>query len=138
LAKPTPFYISVFVGTILFSLALAFSGHAVQLTTASGRALASLVGAGIIGTVMGRWLTINSLRLIGSNLTGPLLRINIVVAVILGVTLMDEPMTVVMALSVTFIIIGMVLIGTEGGDTRGPDSTINKGDRMKGIARATA
>jgi drug/metabolite transporter (DMT)-like permease len=49
------FYISIFLGTIVFSLALAFSGKAEQLTTASWYALASLVGSGITGFVIGRW-----------------------------------------------------------------------------------
>jgi drug/metabolite transporter (DMT)-like permease len=130
------FYIGVFVGTVLFSLALAFAGHAVQLTTISGQALASLIGAGIVGTGIGRWLTINSVRLIGANLTGPLLRMSVVVAVILGVTLMDEPLTLGITLSVILIFTGVVLISIEGGDTRAPDSTISKGDRMKGIVSA--
>jgi drug/metabolite transporter (DMT)-like permease len=131
-----PFYISIFVGMIIFSLALAFSGDGGQLTTASVKALASLVGAGIIGMSMGRWLTFNSLRLIGSNITSPVSRISAVVAVTLGITVMNEPVTVGVILSVAFIVTGVVLISTEGGSTRGPDITKARGDMTKGIASA--
>jgi cytosine/uracil/thiamine/allantoin permease len=66
------FYISIFIGTTIFSLALALSGDAGQLTTASGYAIAAFTGSGIIGVVMGRWLSFTSLRLIGANITNPL------------------------------------------------------------------
>jgi drug/metabolite transporter (DMT)-like permease len=95
---------------IIFSLALAFSGDGGQLTTASVKALASLVGAGIIGMSMGRWLTFNSLRLIGSNITSPVSRISAVVAVTLGITVMNEPVTVGVILSVAFIVTGVALL----------------------------
>jgi drug/metabolite transporter (DMT)-like permease len=130
------FYISVFVGMIISSLALAFSGDMVLLTTLSGRAWASLVGAGILGVVMGRWLLYGSLRLIGANLASPLLNTSTVVAVILGVALMGESVTLGKISGIVLIVIGVVLISTEGGHTGELSRSITGRDMVKGIAFA--
>jgi drug/metabolite transporter (DMT)-like permease len=132
------FYISVFVGMIIFSLALAFSGDAGQLTTASGKALAFLVGASIIGGVMGRWLSFNGLKLIGANLSSPFKNTSTVVSVILGITLMGESVTLGKALGIGLIVIGAVLISSEGGDTAQLSRPITGRDMVKGIASATS
>jgi drug/metabolite transporter (DMT)-like permease len=132
------FYISVFVGMMIFSLALAFSGGGGQLTTASGKALASLAGASVIGGVMGRWLSFNSLRLIGANLTSPFRNTSTVVAVIIGVTLMGESITLGKALGIGLIVVGAVLISSEAGDTGALSRHITRRVMVKGIASATS
>ena len=130
------FYISIFIGMIIFSLALAFSGDAGQLTTSPGYAIAALIGSGIIGPVMGRWLAFNSLRLIGANLTSPFRNTSTVVSVILGVTFMGESFTLGIALGVALIVIGAVLISTEGGGAGRLSKPITRRDMTNGIACA--
>jgi drug/metabolite transporter (DMT)-like permease len=127
------YFITISIGTIIFTLAIMVSGDAEQIMTVSGTALAAVIGSGIIGLVIGRWLAINSLRIVGSNLTSPLGRMSTVVAVILGVTIMDEPITLGMSLSLILIIVGMILISTEGGSILGPDSIITKREMIIGI-----
>jgi drug/metabolite transporter (DMT)-like permease len=130
------FYISHFIGIIIFSLALAFSGDAGQLTTLSGKALASLVGAGILGGVMARWLLFFSLRIIGANLASPLLNTSIIVAVIMGVMLMGDSVTSGKISGIVLIVIGVMLISTEGGDSQALSKSITRRDMIKGIASA--
>jgi drug/metabolite transporter (DMT)-like permease len=130
------FYISHFIGIIIFSLALAFSGDAGQLTTLSGKALASLVGAGILGGVMARWLLFFSLRIIGANLASPLLNTSIIVAVIMGVMLMGDSVTSGKISGIVLIVIGVMLISTEGGDSQALSKSITRRDMIKGIVSA--
>jgi drug/metabolite transporter (DMT)-like permease len=130
------YYISIFIGTIIFSLALVFSGEAGQLKTVSIHALVYLIGAGIVGAVIGRRLSYSSLKLVGATLTSPLLNISTVVAVIIGITLMGELLTLGKALGILLIVIGAVLISTEGGDIKGYSKNISRNDLLKGIACA--
>lgn len=131
---PTSVFVSIILGTIVFSLMLGLSGNASQLTTASWQAMAALAGAGIVVFVLGRWLNYYSLKLIGANRGSPLLNSSTLVAVTLGITLMDEPFTLGLALGVCFIVTGVVLISIEKSDTSTPDSPTTKGDLLKGVA----
>jgi drug/metabolite transporter (DMT)-like permease len=130
------FYISIFIGTIIFSLALGLSGDAGQLKTASGYAIAAFTGSGIIGLLMGRWLTFTSLRLIGANITNPLKNTSTVVSVILGITLMGESVTLGKALGIALIVIGALLVSTELGGTGGLTGPISRKHMVNGIACA--
>jgi drug/metabolite transporter (DMT)-like permease len=130
----TPVFVSTFFGTIVFSLVLLLSGKAKQLTLASPQAIAALAGAGIIIFILGTWLHYYSLKLIGANRGGPLLSASTLVAVILGVTLMNEPFTWFLALGSCFIVIGIALVSSESGGESIPGSAITKRDMVKGVA----
>jgi drug/metabolite transporter (DMT)-like permease len=127
-------FISILFGAVVFSLAFAISGNTSQLNTASPQAIAVLAGAGIIHFILGRWLLYYSLKLIGANRGGPLLSSSTLVAVILGITIMDEPFTWGLAIGVVFIIIGVVLVSSESSGNRISDSAPVKGNMVKGVA----
>jgi drug/metabolite transporter (DMT)-like permease len=130
----TPVFTSTFFGTVIFSLVLLLSGNAQQLKMASPQAIAALAGAGIVVFVLGTRLHYYSLKLIGANRGGPLLSSSTLVAVILGITLMNEPFTWFLALGSCFIVVGIVLVSSESGGESIPGSATTKRDIVKGVA----
>jgi drug/metabolite transporter (DMT)-like permease len=130
----TSVFISIFFGTVIFSLVLVVSGKAHQLTTASWQAIAALVGAGIIVFILGRWLNYQSLKLIGANRGGPLLSASAIVSVIFGIAFMNETVTWGLCLGVGFIVVGVVLVSSESGSTGVSDIVTTKGNMIKGVA----
>lgn len=134
----TSVFFSIFFGTVIFLLTLVLSGDVGQLTAASWQAVAALAGAGVIHFILGRWLHYYSLQLIGANRGGPLLSSSTLVAVILGIMIMDEPFTWGLALGVAFIVIGVTLVSTESGSDSASDIVTTKGDMIKGVATGLA
>jgi drug/metabolite transporter (DMT)-like permease len=130
----TSVFISIIFGAVVFSLVLVISGNTGQLTTSSWRAIAALVGAGIIHFTIGRWLTYYGLQLIGANRSSPLRGSSTLVSVILGITLIDEPITWSLALGVCFILMGVVLVSTETGGNDFSDGTTTRRNIIKGVS----
>ena len=130
----TSVFVSILLGTIIFSIVLIISGNANQLTTASWKAISAFAGSGVIIFILGRWLHYHSLRLIGANRGGPLLNSSNIVAVILGVTLMDERFTWSLALGVLFIVTGVVLVSSESTSEQTADVASMTRDLAKGVA----
>jgi drug/metabolite transporter (DMT)-like permease len=132
----TALYISIFLGTVVFSTVLAASGNGSQLATSTWKALTVLICAGFINFNLGRGLYYYGLRFIGANLASPLLNSSVVFAVILGVAFMDEPVTLGLVLGVCFILIGILLITTEKREEGRPGIAATRGDKIRGIASA--
>lgn len=110
----SPLPISNFIGLGLFALVALISGTAGQLISLSRLGVISLAGAGIVHFIMGRQLAIISVRLIGANRALPIQAISIIFAVLLGVILLREPLTVAISLAALLIFGGAILIGTTG------------------------
>jgi len=70
-----------------------------------------LSSAGILHYVVGRSLYYNSIQLVGANITGILWRINTPVAVILGISLLDEPVSWQLGTGVALIVFGITVAG---------------------------
>ena len=130
----TSVFVSIIFGAIVFSLVFALSGNTSQLATASWQAITGLAGAGIIVFIFGTSLNYYSMKLIGANRTAPLLCLSTPVAVIIGITLMDEPFTWGLAFGVCSITVGVVFISTERSGSSAPDIATTKADVVKGIA----
>ena len=104
---------SVFIGIFFFAIAISFTGEWDKLFSISGRASILLGAAGIIHFVIGRSLGYNAYRLIGANKANPFITTNPFYAVILGVLLLKESITVYLVLGVLCIFAGAALITTE-------------------------
>ena len=127
---------SVFIGVPFFAVALFFTGEWDKLWSVSWRAFMLLGVAGIIHFVIGRLLGYNAYRLIGANKAVPFTMTSPFYAVILGVLLLKEPVTVFLILGVLCIFTGAALITTE---TKSVSETRQKGlfsADVKGILAA--
>ncbi len=128
----SPVPIALFVGTVVIGLVVLISDGFGQLASLSWLALAALVGAGVIHFILGRMLGYIGLRLIGANRTVPISASTVLIAVLLGVFLLGEPMTTALALAILLIMGGIILIGISG--SAGTDkSDMPQGSMVKGV-----
>ncbi len=128
----SPVPIAVFVGTVIIGLVVLASDGFEQLASLSWLALGSLVGAGVIHFILGRMLGYIGLRLIGANRTVPISASTVLIAVLLGVFFLGEPMTITLALAILLIMGGIILIGTSGS-TGTDKSSMPAGSLVKGV-----
>jgi drug/metabolite transporter (DMT)-like permease len=131
----SPVPISLFLGTILFGLALFILGEAEQLVSLSWLAVSTLAGAGIINFLIGRMAAYTSIRLIGANRAVPLFRTSILIAALLGIFFLREPLTLSLVLALLLIVGGITLISTSGGAER-EKSSVPRGSLTKGVLAA--
>jgi len=105
--------ITVFIGTIYFSLAVTFTGEWNKVWSLSWQGLALLGGAGIIHFILGRFLTLTCIRLIGANKSATLTRTSIFFAVILAVIFLNESLSIPIVLGILCIAGGATLVSIE-------------------------
>jgi drug/metabolite transporter (DMT)-like permease len=105
--------ITVFIGTIYFSLAVTLNGDWNKVFSISGQALALLGGAGIVHFILGRFFSYTCIRLIGANKASTIVRSNIFFAVVLGVILFNESLSVPIILGILCITGGVLLVSIE-------------------------
>ncbi len=130
-----PWVISVFLGVVFFSLSLLVLNEFEQLASLSWLGAGSLAGAGIVHFVIGRILGYTSLRLIGANRSAPITRSSLIIAALMGILFLGEPVTVSLVLALLLIVGGLILIGTTGASSGGkPD--IYQGSLAKGLLAA--
>lgn len=110
----SPVAISLFLGTALFGLWLLISGEAVRLASLSWLGVGSLSAAGIIHFLVGRLFGFTGVRLIGANRAVPIQTCFIIVAALLGVLFLGEPMSVSLVLALLLVAGGIMLISTTG------------------------
>ena len=113
--------ISVPMGVPLFFIALVVSGQTGDLLRFSRQEIIWLSLAGILHFVVGRSLFYGCVQQVGANVAGILRRTNILVAVILGIALLNEPLTWVLAAGVALIISGITLTGLSSQTFRNAD-----------------
>ncbi len=111
----SPVVIHITIGTLLFSLLILFTGDWVKLQSLSGQGFALLVTAGIIHFIFGRFLSYTCIRLIGATRGAAIFRTQIFYAVIFGILLFKEPLTLFLVLGVLGIAAGATLAGTQEG-----------------------
>ena len=122
--------VTVFLGTLFFSVALLFSGEWETLWSISWQSYALLGAAGVVNFVIGRGFSYNCIRLIGGTRAGPLHRTNILVAVTLAVLFMNESLNLLLILGIFCIATGAILVGLSGrkvGEEEISRSTLTKG-----------
>jgi len=100
-------FISLFVSLPFFLMVLLASGQIESIINFTWDAYAWLVTAGIIHFILGRWLYFKSVQLVGGNIASILRRIDSLVALILGVTFLDETLSIQLFLGILLIVFGV-------------------------------
>ena len=103
--------ISVPMSVPLFFLVILLGGKIQNLLNFTWQGYLWLSLAGILHFVVGRSLNYHCVQLVGANLTNLICRSNILVSVVIGITLLREPVGWRLALGVLFIITGISLPG---------------------------
>ncbi len=103
--------ISVPMAVPLFFLMLVFSGQTGRILSFSWQAYIWLSLAGIFHFVVGRALYYECVQLVGANIAGILRRTNILLAVVIGITVLKEPLSRQLVMGVLLIITGISLAG---------------------------
>jgi len=127
--------IFAFLGTLFFGVPLLISGEAEQLASLSWLGVSALGGAGILHFILGRISAYTGIRLIGANRTVPILTCSILIAALLGIFLLGEPLTVSLVLAVLLVVGGMILISTRG-NSKTEQSGMPRGFLVKGVLAA--
>ncbi len=127
--------IFAFMGTVFFGLPLFISGEVERLVSLSWLGVSALAGAGVIHFILGRMSAYTGIRLIGANRAVPIFSGSILIAVLLGIFLLGEPLTISLVLAVLLIVGGIILIGITGGSETGK-SGMPGGSLVKGVLAA--
>lgn len=112
----TAVIISIFIGAIFSLCLMLFTADWDKLWSLSWQGFALLGTAGMIHFVLGRLLSYNCIRLIGANRGSVILRTQMFYAVIFGILLLDESLTVFLVLGVLCLAAGVTLASAEKGD----------------------
>ncbi len=126
--------IILFSNTLIFSLAVSFTSDWDKIRFISLQGLVLLGGAGILQSVIGMYFFMTSVRLIGANKAGALVKTNILYAVILGVIVLNESLTIPFALGIVGIITGLTLVSIEKIGVNEVKQAVSTRVRVKGIA----
>jgi len=103
--------ISVPTGVPLFFIILVFTGQVQALFRFSWQGYFWMSLAGILHFVVGRSFNYKCVQVVGANIANILARSDIPVSVIIGVTLLNEPLSWQLLLGVLLIIFGITLAG---------------------------
>ncbi len=103
--------ITVPPGVPFFMLVLIFTGEIGSIFSFSWQSYLWLSAAGFFIFILGRSLNLKSLQLIGANATVILTRINPLVSVILGISLLGETVTWELVVGALLIVFGVTLVG---------------------------
>ena len=124
--------IFAFMGLVFFGIPLLISGEIEQLVSLSWLGAGALAGAGILHFILGRISAYTGIRLIGANRTVPIFSSSILIAALLGVFWLGEPLTVSLVLAVLLVVGGIIFISTTGNSKTG-QSGMSEGSLVKGV-----
>lgn len=122
-----------FFNALIFSLAVTFASDWDKIRFISLQGLLLLGGAGILQLAVGMYFFMASVRLIGANKAGALVKTNILYAVILGIIVLNESLTIPFALGIVGIITGVILVSTEKIGVNEEKQAASTRVRAKGI-----
>ncbi|MBW1836755.1 MAG: DMT family transporter [Deltaproteobacteria bacterium] len=122
----TGMLISVPVAVPVLFLFLAFTGQLQGLVGLPWQSYAWLSTAGIFYFVVGRTLIYECTQLVGANITSILVRFNVLVSVVVGVTVLHEPLSWRMATGVLLILVGITMTGLSPRMFRDPNGRLTK------------
>ncbi len=112
-------FISVPIGTLFFLGLLTVTGQYKILWHVPWHAFAILGIAGVTSCVAGRILNYTSVQHLGANRNTTIMRTSPLYAVIFGVVLLNESLTVVMILGILLVVLGATLVSvTQEKETR--------------------
>jgi len=129
--------IFAFIGTALFGILVFILDEVEYLASLSWLGVSVLVVAGVIHFILGRILAYTGIRLIGANRTVPIFSCSILIAALLGIFLMGEPLTSSIIFAVLLIIGGIILIGRTG-NSASAKSSMPQSHLVKGVLMALA
>lgn len=118
--------ISVPMAVPLFFLLLAFTGQVQSILNFSWQSYVWFSLAGIFHFVIGRSLSYKCVQLVGSNIAGILRRVNLLVTVVIGISVLSEPLSWRLAMGVLLIITGITLAGLNTQMFRDPNGQFKK------------
>ena len=131
----SPLPINISIGTLFFTVALFVSGSAGELSSISWLGIGALTAAGVIHFIIGRFLIFTGIRLIGTNKAVPISSSSILIAALIGVFFLGEPLTVPLGVAVLLIVGGVALISTAG-ESGVVKPGIPRGSLAKGVLAA--
>ncbi len=105
--------ISVPLGVLFFAIILIATGQIGSVVSFSWQSYAWLSAAGILHFVVGRSLNYSCIKLAGATISNVLSRASILVAVVLGISVLNEPLTWELVVGVLLIFLGVVTIGLQ-------------------------
>ncbi len=103
--------ISLPVGWVLFTVILVSTGHIDAVTKFSWQSYLWLSAAGIVQFVGGRMLFYKCVQLIGANTTVIFTRVSPLIAVTLGISILNEPLTWQLVVGAVLVVLGVTLTG---------------------------
>ncbi|MFC1815105.1 EamA family transporter [Thermodesulfobacteriota bacterium] len=118
--------ITVPMSVPLFFFILVFTGQIRSILYFSWQNYVWFSLAGIFHFVVGRTLAYQCVQLVGANIASLLRRINILVAVVVGVSLLHEPLSWQLAIGVFLIIAGISIAGSSHQALRNSDGQFSK------------
>ncbi len=118
--------ISVPTAVPFFILVLTFTGQMRSVFSFSWQSYFWLSSAGILFFVIGRSLIYECTQLVGANIANILARVNIVVSVVFGITVLNEPLNWRLVIGVSLIIMGIILTGFNSRMLQNPYGQFSK------------
>ncbi len=109
----TAVLIGLFIGVLLALLMITFTMQWDKVWVLSGQLIGLLAVAGTIQLVGGRYLYYISVRLIGANKSSAIARTDVFASVVLGIIILNEPLTIPLVLGVLLIVPGVILVSVE-------------------------
>ncbi len=118
--------ISVPISVPFFLLILTTTGQTGTVASFSWQSYLWLSAAGIVHFIVGRSLSFKCVQLVGMNVSNIILRVNTLVAVTLGITVLSEPITWQLLVGVLLITVGVLIAGSN--------AQMFKGNALAGIS----
>ncbi|MFC1894080.1 EamA family transporter, partial [Chloroflexota bacterium] len=117
--------ITVPLGVPFFMLVLISTGEIGSIFTFSWQSFVWLATAGVVNFVLASSLNFKSLQLIGANTTSILTRVNPLISVVLGISLLGETVTWELVVGALLIVFGISLVGVNPQMFRGGRSVFS-------------
>ena len=106
-------FISVPVSIPLFLAILLAMGQTSRIASFEWQSYLWLSAAGIVHFIIGRSLHYSGTQLVGANITSLLTQLSPVVVLILGVSILNEPLSLHLIIGVLLIVCGVILVGWQ-------------------------
>ena len=103
--------ITVPLSVVFYFLILIAIGQVSSITNFSWQSYAWMSAAGILYFIVGRSLNYNLVQLVGANISTILRQLNLIVAVILGISVLGESFSWQLVVGVLLIIVGLIVTG---------------------------
>jgi drug/metabolite transporter (DMT)-like permease len=111
---PQAMAITVPLGVPIFVLVALATGNLPIITTFSPDAVRLLAMVGILHFICGRYCNYRAVKALGTNLSGPVVQLSVLVTIVLAVLLLDEALTPLRLLGIVLVILGPAMMRQTG------------------------